>query len=135
MPFNESTTATRKALPKPEFLSYPLETTVIDSVVVLSADVDADTSGPYEGRRYLLAGTVLVDNGDGTYQALADPGTETIAGVLFDTVEFASDQDSSNEPVAMVRRNCSLDSAKIVDFGTHQTELEAWGDDNNVEFI
>lgn len=124
MPFGVSSGWQRQALPKPEIVSYPIDTTVIDSVVVVSDGVTAAASGsPYAGRRYLVQGTILEAKGDGTYKKF--DGTGTIAGILFDTVEFADDTSASNEPVAMLRRNVSFKSANIVDFATHEAALEA----------
>jgi hypothetical protein len=122
MPFGVSSGWQRQALPKPEIVSYPIETTVIDSVVVTSEGVvEAASGSPYAGRRYLVQGTILKDNGDGTYSKYA--GTGTIAGILFDTVEFADDTEASNEPVAMLRRNVSFNSANIVDFDDYENDL------------
>lgn len=135
MPFNVSTTATRQALPKPEILEYPLETNVIDSAVIRAAGVTADTTGPYTGRRYLLAGTILHKRGDGTYERFTAAGGQSIAAILFDTVEFADASTASNEPVAILRRNVSFDSAKIVDYATHSAALATWGTANNNEFV
>ena len=60
MPFGTQTQWRREALPRPEILSYPLETTVIDSVVVNATGVTPDPStSPYWNRRYLVAGTIL----------------------------------------------------------------------------
>lgn len=125
MPFGHQTAFQRQALPKPEILSYPLETTVIDSGVINAAGVTADSSGPYTGRRYLLAGTILSKRGDGTYERYASASGQNIAGVLFDTVEFADNTSVSNEPVAFVRRNVSFQSTKIIDFALYQTPLRA----------
>lgn len=122
MPFGVDTDWQRQALPKPEIVSYPLETTVIDSVVVVSDGISEAASGtPYAGRRYMVQGTVLEAKVDGTYKKY--DGTGTIAGILFDTVEFADGTSASNEPVAMLRRNVSFNSANIVDFATHQSNL------------
>lgn len=124
MPFGVSSGWQRQALPKPEIVSYPIDTSVIDSVVVVSDGVTAAASGsPYAGRRYLVQGTILEAKGDGTYKKF--DGTGTIAGILFDTVEFADGTSASNEPVAMLRRNVSFKSANIVDFATHEAALEA----------
>jgi hypothetical protein len=79
MPANVKTTATRKALPKPEILSHPLDTPVLESVVLRAAATTADVSGPYLGRRYMLAGTVLSKREDGTYEPYK--GTGFKAGV------------------------------------------------------
>lgn len=128
MPFGVQTDWRREALPKPEILSYPLETNVIDSVVVNAAGVTPDASGPYAGRRYLLAGTILSKRADGQYErftAAAGPPAQTVDGILADTVEFADNSDASDEPVAMLRRNVSFDSTKIVDFATHEAAVRA----------
>lgn len=135
MPFNESTTATRQALPKPEILDYPLETNVIDSGVLSAAGVTADASGPYQGRRYLLAGTILSKRGDGLYERYTEAVGQNVAGILFDTVEFASDASSSNEPVAFLRRNVSFSVEKIIDYATYQVAVDAWAAENNIEFV
>jgi len=125
MPFGVARDWQRQALPKPEFLSYPLETTVIDSVVVNATGVVADASGPYTGRRYLLAGTILSKRGDNQYERFTGAGGQAVAGILFDTVEFADGSDASDEPVAMVRRNASFRADKIVDYATHEVALKA----------
>jgi hypothetical protein len=123
MPFGHQTGWQRQALPKPEILSYPLETNVIDSAVINASGVTADASGPYQGRRYLLAGTILSKRGDNTYERFTAASGQTIAGILYDTVEFADNTSVSNEPVAYVRRNVSFDSTKIIGFATHQAAL------------
>lgn len=125
MPWGVETDYQRQALPKPEILSYPLETNVIDSVVVNAAGITADSSGPYEGRRYLLAGTILSKRGDGQYERYTAAGGQNVAGILYDTVEFAGNADTSDEPVAMLRRNVSFRADKIVDFVTHEAAVEA----------
>ena len=125
MPWGHVTAWQRQTLPKPEILSYPLETTVIDSVVVNAAGVTADASGPYTGRRYLLAGTILSKRGDNTYERFTAASGQAVAGILFDTLEFLDNTSVSNEPVAMVRRNVSFNSTKIIDFATHQTAVRA----------
>jgi len=125
MAFGHQTDWQRYTLPKPEILSYPLETTVIDSIVLNAAGVTADASGPYEGRRYLLAGTILSKRGDGTYERFTGAGGQAVAGILYDTVEFVDNTSVSNQPVAMVRRNVSFDATKIIDFGTHQAAVRA----------
>lgn len=125
MPFGHVRDWERQALPKPEILSYPLETTVIDSVVVNAAGVTADATGPYTGRRYLLAGTVLSKRGDNQYERYTGAGGQNVAGVLFDTVEFADNTDVSDEPAAMLRRNVSFQATKIVDFVTHEVAIRA----------
>jgi hypothetical protein len=132
MPFGVDTNWQRQALPKPEIVSYPLETTVIDSVVLSATGVSEAASGSvYAGRRYLVQGTILEAVGDGTYKKY--DGTGTIAGILFDTVEFADGSTASNEPVAMLRRNVSFNSANIVDFATHEADLIA--DLSTCEFL
>lgn len=125
MPWGVQTGWVRQTLPKPEILSYPLETTVIDSVVVNAAGVTADATGPYVGRRYLLAGTILSKRGDNTYERFVSGAGQNVAGILYDTLEFADNTSVSNEPVAMVRRNVSFDSTKIVDFATYQAAVRA----------
>lgn len=240
MPFGVQRGWMRYALPRPEILSYPLETNVIDSVVLNSAGVAPDASGPFMNRRYLLAGTVLSKRSDNTYErftnlsaaaatpqvqtvtlvgpptggtfrlgvnggvtgalayniiaadlataigglpatpggaaigagnvgvtlannvytvtfaaavghelpimdsdatALQGPGnqdvvvaeqtqynpggTQAVAGVLFDTVEFADGSELSDEPVAMLRRNVSFRASAIVDFATYQSQITA----------
>lgn len=125
MPFGHQTAFQRQTLPKPEILSYPLETNVIDSAVINAAGISADASGPYTGRRYLLAGTILSKRGDNTYERFTSASAQNVAGILFDTVEFADNTSVSNEPVAYVRRNVSFDSTKIVDFSTYQVALRA----------
>lgn len=228
MPFGVQRGWQRYALPRPEILAYPLETNVIDSVVLNSSGVAPDASGPFMNRRYLIAGTVLSKRTDATYEAYTAAGaagavsevqtvtilnatggtfalgfrgvgtaqlafnaaaaavqtalqglstigasnatvagsaggpytvtfaaalagqdlplltadssqlvgtgsqdvqivmttrgsvadTQNIAGILFDTVEFADGSELSDEPVAMLRRNVSFQSAKVVNFAT-----------------
>jgi hypothetical protein len=125
MPWGVQTDWQREALPKPEILSYPLETNVIDSVVVNAAGIAPDASGPYAGRRYLLAGTVLSKRGDNQYERYTAAVGQNVAGVLFDTVEFAGNEDTSDEPVAMLRRNVSFQATKIVDFVAHEAAIRA----------
>lgn len=137
MPFGAKTTASREALPKPEILATPLETNVIESAVLRAAGVAADTEGPYEGRRYLLAGTVLSKRGDSTYEEYTGAEGQAIAGILFETVEFADATSASNEPAAFLRRNVSFDLNKIVDFEGLEADLKAWaeGPGVNCEFV
>lgn len=238
MPFGVQRGWMRYALPRPEILSYPLETNIIDSVVLNASGVAPDASGPFLNRRYLLAGTVLSKRPDNTYErftnatsvsaanevqrvtltgppnggtfalgfrgaatgqlaynitagnlqtalqalstigsgnatvsgsaggpytvtfasalaatdvpALAADGsqlqsaggnadvqvdvvtrgsaaeaTQNVAGILFDTVEFADGSQHSDEPVAMLRRNVSFRASAIVDFATYQTQILA----------
>lgn len=126
MPFGVQTEWRREALPKPEILAYPLETNVIDSGVINAAGVTADASGTvYAGRRYLVAGTVLSKRTDNQYERFTAAAGQAVAGILFDTVEFADNTDASDEPVAFLRRNVSFKSDKIVDYATHQTAIKA----------
>lgn len=127
MPFGASNDFRRQALPKPEFLSYPLETTVIDSVVVTQASgVSADVSGPYQGRRYMIQGTILSYNaGNKTYERYVGGGGQNVAGILFDTIEFADATQASYEPAAMVRRNCSFKADAIVDYNQYGSAVRA----------
>ena len=125
MPWGVQTDWRRETLPKPEILSYPLETNVIDSGVINATGVTADASGPYAGRRYLLAGTILSKRNDNQYERYTGDSGQNVAGILFDTVEFADDSDASDEPVAFLRRNVSFDSTKIVDYATHSAAVQA----------
>lgn len=125
MPFGVQTDWRRDTLPKPEILAYPLETTVIDSGVINATGVTADSSGPYTGRRYLVQGTILSKRGDGQYERYTGAGGQNVAGILFDTVEFADNSEASDEPVAFLRRNVSFKADKIVDFSTHEAAVEA----------
>ena len=125
MPFGVQTAWRRQALPKPEILKYPLETNVIDHAVINATGVVADASGPYQGRRYLLAGTILSKRGDNQFERFTAAGGQAVAGILFDTVEFADNSEASDEPAAYLRRNVSFDSTKIIDFATHQAALVA----------
>ncbi len=235
MPFGTQRGWMRYALPHPEILSYPLSTNVIDSVVLNCSGVAPDASGPFQNRRYLLAGTVLSKRPDNTYEeftnatsvaavdqvwdatiegaptggtwllgymgvptsalaynisaadledaieALSTIGegnvtvtgsaggpytitaasalagedlenftydaslltgspsadisvsvttrgapaesTQNVAGILFDTVEFADGSMLSDEPVAMLRRDVSFNAAAIVNFATYETQI------------
>lgn len=125
MPFGVETEWRREALPKPEILKYPLETNVIDSAVINAAGVTADADGPYAGRRYLLAGTILSKRDDNQYERFTAAVDQEVAGILFDTVEFADDSNKSDEPAAFLRRNASFDALKIVDFDTHEAAVRA----------
>jgi hypothetical protein len=225
----------REALPKPEIFSYPPSTNVIDNIVLNATGVTADASGPYTGRRYLVAGTILSKRSDtgnqyerytgassisavnevqsetvtatgGTYtltwpngengpetttalaynaaaatiqaalralpgigstgvtvtgtgpytitfggtlagtpvpqlvvdatlatggtvtmstttQGVTAVGAQAIAGILYDTVEFVDGTDKSDQPAAMVRRDCEFRSDKIVDYATYAGAL------------
>src|SRR3974377_1891815 len=79
MPFGVQRGWMRYALPRPEILAYPLNTTVIDSVVLNSSGVSPDASGPYLLRRYLIAGTVLSKRSDNTYEKYT-AATDVAAG-------------------------------------------------------
>jgi hypothetical protein len=237
MPFGTQRGWMRYALPHPEILAYPLETNVIDSVVLNSSGVAPDASGPYMNRRYLVAGTILSKRSDNTYeqytdatdtdtgqqfsitfvgpptggtwalgiegdasayiaypttnsavQALLDTipqigagnatvtgptaddqgnevyavtlaaslselplpaadaslltgpgnqdivivetqqagvtGAQTVAGILYDTVEFADGSELSDEPVAMLRRNVSFQASAIIGFATYESAVQ-----------
>jgi len=123
MGFGIQTEWRRETLPKPEILSYPLSTTVIDSGVINATGVVPDASGPYTGRRYLVAGTILSKRGDGQYERYTAAGGQNIAGILYDTVEFGESSDKSDKPVAFLRRGVSFDKAKIVDYVTYSAAL------------
>lgn len=125
MPFGVQTPWRREALPKPEILMYPLSTPVLDSAVINATGVVADVAGPYLGRRYLLAGTILSKRGDNQYERYTAAAGQTIAGILYDTVEFADGTDASDSPAAFLRRNVEFDSTKIVDFATYAVALRA----------
>src|SRR5436305_1802586 len=85
MPFGVQRGWMRYALPKPEILAYPLETNVIDSVVLNSSGVAPDATGPYMNRRYLVAGIVLSKRPDNTYERYT--GADTSAGAATGTVQ------------------------------------------------
>lgn len=126
MPFGVSKPWTRLALPKPEFLSYPQATNVIDSIVLNAAGVTADAPGtPYAGRRYLIQGTILSKRSDNQYERYTAANGQAIAGILYDTVEFADATDRSDEPAAMVRRNIEFKKSGIIDYATYETALKA----------
>jgi hypothetical protein len=127
MAYNVSRTLGRVALPQPELLKWPLSTARIPSVVVNATGVAADSSGPYEGRRYLLAGTILSKRGDGQYERFTAAGGQAVAAVLFRTTEFADGTDKSDKPVAILDKDgvYDFDKLKIVDFATHEAALRA----------
>lgn len=123
MAFNVTRSLGRVALPQPELLKWPLSMARIPSVVVNATGVVADVAGgPYEGRRYLLAGTPLHKRGDGQYEQLTDPTTQTGAkAILFRTTEFADGTDKSDTPVAILDGSVNgvdFDKAKIVGWAT-----------------
>src|SRR4051794_4723514 len=107
MPFGTQTQFHRDVLPKPEILIYPLETNVIDSAVINATGIAPDASGPYQGRRYLIQGTILSKRVDNQYERYTGASGQAVAGILFDTVEFADQSNASDEPVAFLRRNVS----------------------------
>jgi hypothetical protein len=126
MPFGVVKPWTRLALPKPEFLSYPASTNVIDSIVLNATGVTADAPGtPYAGRLYLIQGTILSKRTDNQYERYVASAGQTIAGILYDTVEFADNTDKSDEPAAMVRRNVEFKKSAIIDYATYETALKA----------
>jgi hypothetical protein len=127
MAWNVTRTLGRVALPQPELLKWPLSTARIPSVVVNATGVAADSSGPYEGRRYLLAGTILSKRGDGQYERFTAAGGQAVAAVLFRTTEFADGTDKSDKPVAILDKDgvYDFDKLKIVDFATHEAALRA----------
>jgi hypothetical protein len=127
MAWNVTRTLGRVALPQPELLKWPLSTARIPSVVVNATGVAADSSGPYEGRRYLLAGTILSKRGDGQYERFTAAGGQAVAAVLFRTTEFADGTDKSDKPAAILDKDgvYDFDKLKIVDFATHEAALRA----------
>lgn len=122
MAWNVTRTLGRVALPQPELLKWPLSHARIPSVVINATGVVADVSGPYEGRRYLLAGSPLHKRGDGQYELLTDPATQTGAkAILFRTTEFADGTDKSDKPVAILDGSVNgtdFDKSKIIGWAT-----------------
>lgn len=125
MAFGAQTDWRREALPKPEFLQYPLYSTELDSAVINATGVTADASGPYAGRRYLVQGTVLSKRGDNQYERYTGASGQNVAGILYDTIEFADGTDVSDQPTAIVRRNASFKIDKIVDFATYESAIRS----------
>jgi hypothetical protein len=123
MAFGVETGWRRETLPKPEILSYPLETVVIDSGVLNATGVVADASGPYQGRRYLVQGTILSKRVDNQYERYTGADGQEVAGILFDTVEFADGSDKSDKPIAFLRRNVSFRADRIIDFVTYEADV------------
>jgi hypothetical protein len=123
MAFNVSRSLGRVALPQPEILKWPLSHARLPSVVVRATGLVADAGGtPYEGRRYLLAGTVLVSRPDGQYEVYTGDaiGTRKLA-VLFRTTEFADGTSKSDKPVAIIdeaSNGTDFDKSKILGWGT-----------------
>ncbi len=122
MAYNVTRTLGRVALPQPELLKWPLSHARIPSVVVNATGVTADVGGAYDGRRYLLAGTPLHKRGDGQYEKLTDPTTQTGAkAILFRTTEFADGTDKSDKPVAILDGSVNgtdFDKSKIIGWAT-----------------
>ena len=125
MAYGNQTAWHRDTLPKPEFLSYPLDTSVLDSATLNPSNLTADASGPYKGRIYLLQGTILSKRADSTYERYTGAAEQNIAGILFDTVEFPDTSAQSKTAAAYVRRNVSFNKTNIVDYATHETALKA----------
>ena len=125
MSFGAQTDWRREALPKPEFLQYPLYSTEIDSGVLVASGVAADASGPYTGRRYTVQGTILSKRGDNNYEVYTAASGQNVAGVLYDTVEFADATAASNQPIAFVRRNASFKLDKLVGYTGNETAVKA----------
>lgn len=122
MAFNVTRSLGRVALPQPELLKWPLSHARIPSVVINATGVVADASGPYQGRRYLLAGSPLAKRGDGQWELLTDPTTQTgEKAILWRTTEFADGTDKSDKPVAIIDSGANgtdFDRAKIVGWAT-----------------
>ncbi len=127
MAWNVTRSLGRVALPQPELLKWPLATARIPSVVVNATGVSADSSGPYLGRRYLLAGTILSKRGDGQYERFTAAGGQAVEAILFRTTEFADGTDKSDKPVAILDKKvvADFDTGKIVDWGTHSAAVIA----------
>lgn len=123
MAFNVTRSLGRVALPQPEILKWPLSHARLPSVVIRATGLVADADGtPYAGRRYLLAGTVLVSRPDGQYEVYTGDaiGTRKLA-ILFRTTEFADGTSKSDKPVAIVdeaANGTDFDKTKIVNFAT-----------------
>lgn len=127
MAWNVTRSLGRVALPQPELLKWPLTSARIPSVVINANGLAADSSGPYEGRRYLLAGTILSKRGDGQYERFTAAGGQNVDAILFRTTEFADGTNKSDKPVAILDKDgvYDFDSAKILDFATHEAALTA----------
>lgn len=128
MAWNVTRTLGRVALPQPELLKTPLSHARIPSVVINATGVVADVSGPYEGRRYLLAGTPLAKRGDGQWEKLTDTTTQTgEKAILFRTTEFADGTDKSDKPVAILDSKVNgtdFDKSKIIGWATDLISAE-----------
>jgi hypothetical protein len=127
MAFNVTRTLGRVALPQPELLKWPLSTARIPSVVINATGVVADVSGPYQGRRYLRAGTPLHKRGDGQYEQYTDAATQTPSAILFRTTEFADGTDKSDKPVAIIDSSVNgvdFDRTKIIGWATDTLSAE-----------
>jgi len=132
MAFNVQRSLGRVALPQPEILKWPLSHARLPSVVVNATGVSADVGGPYDGRRYLLAGTILTKRGDGQYEKYTDAvGQDDVnLAILFRTTEFADGTDKSDKPVAIIdalSNGTDFDKSKIIGYATAgiQTNLLA----------
>lgn len=123
MAFNVTRSLGRVALPQPEILKWPLSSARIPSVVIRATGLVADGAGtPYEGRRYLLAGTPLIDRADGQWeQYIAQSTTGRKLAILFRTTEFADGTSKSDKPVAILDQNVNgidFDRTKIIGWST-----------------
>lgn len=117
-----------QALPNPEIFKWPLNTTKIESWVLNAGGVLADVAGTYEGRRYLLAGTILSKRVDGQLERYTAAAGQAIYGVLLDTVEFADGTDGSDQPVPVITDQAFFAKNRIIDYATYTVALEAWAD-------
>ena len=127
MAFNVTRSLGRVALPQPEILKWPLSHARLPSVVINATGVVADASGPYVGRRYLLAGTPLHKRGDGQYEQYSDAATQTPSAILLRTVEFADGTDKSDRPYAVIDSSVSgtdFDKSKIIGWATDTLSAE-----------
>jgi hypothetical protein len=113
----------RYALPRPEILAYPLETNVIDSVVLNASGVAPDMSGPYIWRRYLLAGTVLSQRPDNTYEQYTGISAGIATGQV-QTLTFVGPPSGGSFAVA-IQGNATDQIAYPTDAPTLQAMLEA----------
>lgn len=123
MAFNVTRSLGRVALPQPEILKWPLSSARIPSVVIRATGLVADGAGtPYEGRRYLLAGTPLIDRADGQWeQFIAQSTTGRKLAILFRTTEFADGTSKSDKPVAILDESVNgvdFDRTKIIGWST-----------------
>jgi hypothetical protein len=97
-----------------EIFKFPPNAQGFASIVL---DASAVASG-VDGRRKLLAGTILIKNGTSNqYEKYA--GTGTIRGILAHPVEFADGTSKSDAPAAMAFHSEVFRADRIVDFVTH----------------